>query len=110
MFHLFDQYALLYLLSQLVGYRMRLDAGTKPGRANIWLPSRLLSDFTAIFDKGLLTSKIPSAAAPHPLSPSTLLSIRRPLVIPTTAPVVESMIGPPEDPCVGRMDVRRWGS
>lgn len=61
-------------------------------------------------EQRLLTSNIPSAAAPQPLSPSTLLSMRRPLVIPTTAPVVESMIGPPEEPCVGRIDVKRWGS
>lgn len=51
-----------------------------------------------------------SALQPHPLSPSTLLSIRRPLVMPTTVPVSAFTSGPPDDPDVGRIDVSMCGN
>lgn len=56
-----------------------------------------------------LTSNIPSALHPHPLSPSTRLSIRLPLVIPTMQPVSVRTRGPPDEPDVGRTLVRICG-
>ena len=61
------------------------------------------------FDNDMRTSKILSALQPHPLSPSTLLSILLPLVIPTTAPVSACTSGPPDEPEVGKIDVRICG-
>lgn len=46
-------------------------------------------------------SKMASEGTPHPLTPSTLLSILLPSIIPTTAPVCSSMMGPPLEPAVG---------
>lgn len=47
------------------------------------------------------TSKIASEGTPHPRTPSTRFDIIVPKIMPTTAPLSSSTIGPPLDPGVG---------